>query len=406
MIAFELQLSRVQRLTLTNFRNYQAQGLSLPSTGQPDNSSAGRGDIVALIGPNGAGKTNVLEALSLLSPGRGLRGSPWADYARKSVAPNAKERTGFSVACEVATGVGPRAVGIGAANASADKRQCRLDGQNVRSAHAFAEFMSFVWLTPQQDGLFRGAAEERRRFVDQLATALDASYASEWSAYQNSARQRLRLLKEAAATGAQADPNWLAALEDSMARHATTVAVARRAMVRQLSALAEKGHAPFPGARLNIDGTAEQALDSRAAVDVEDQLKNMWREERGYDQRYGRTHTGPHRSDFLAWHSEHGMPAQDCSTGEQKAMLIAILLSHAQLIENQRMVRPILLLDEATAHLDPDRRMALLEVLRRFGGQCWLTGTDLGAFPGLGPHGPGTQVFDVHNGLISPSISN
>lgn len=191
-----------------------------------------------------------------------------------------------------------------------------------------------------------------------------------------------------------------------MARHATTVAVARRAMVRQLSALAEKGHAPFPGARLNIDGTAEQALDSRAAVDVEDQLKNMWREERGYDQRYGRTHTGPHRSDFLAWHSEHGMPAQDCSTGEQKAMLIAILLSHAQLIENQRMVRPILLLDEATAHLDPDRRMALLEVLRRFGGQCWLTGTDLGAFPGLGPHGPGTQVFDVHNGLISPSISN
>ena len=217
MIAFELQLSRVQRLTLTNFRNYQAQGLSLPSTDQLADSNAALGDIVALIGPNGAGKTNVLEALSLLSPGRGLRGSPWADYARKSVGAAAEGGAGFSVACDVATGVGPRTVGIGATNALADRRQCRLDGQNVRSAHAFAEFLSFVWLTPQQDGLFRGAAEERRRFVDQLATALDASYASEWSAYQNSARQRLRLLKEAAATGAQADPNWLAALEDSMA---------------------------------------------------------------------------------------------------------------------------------------------------------------------------------------------
>lgn len=403
MIAFELQLSRIQRLTLTNFRNYKAQALSLPARDGAVSPVAVHGDIVALIGPNGAGKTNVLEALSLLSPGRGLRGSAWADYMRKAPVGGTPTNAGFAVACDVGTGVGQRSVGIGTASAAGDKRQCRLDGQNVRSAHAFAEFLSFVWLTPQQDGLFRGAAEERRRFVDQLATALDASYASEWSAYQNSARQRLRLLKEAAATGVSADPTWLTALEDSMARHATTVAVARRAMVRQLSALAEKGQAPFPGARLGIDGTAEQALNTSAAVDVEDQLKNMWREERGYDQRYGRTHTGPHRSDFLAWHSEHGMPAQDCSTGEQKAMLIAILLSHAQLIENQRMVRPILLLDEATAHLDPDRRVALIEVLQRFGGQCWLTGTDLGAFPGLERDGAGAQVFDVRDGRISPS---
>ena len=397
MIALSLQLSRIEQLRLANFRNYESQMLSL------EGEQRGGGDLVVLVGDNGAGKTNLLEAISVLAPGRGLRGSSWTELRRKENADaNADEpnQADFAVSAKISTAVGSRNVGVGS-HSYTDKRQFRLDGQSVRSAQSFTDFFSLVWLTPQQDGLFRGSAEDRRRFVDQLATALEPGYAGEWSAYQNSARQRLRLLKEAAANGKPPDPHWLTALEDSMARHAITVAVGRRRMVRQLSALAEQGCAPFPGARLEIEGLAEQALDGTAAVDVEDQLKVLWHDERRYDQRYGRTHSGPHRSDLLAWHTEHGMPAQDCSTGEQKAMLIAVVLSHAQLIENQRMVRPILLLDEATAHLDQKRRSALLEVLKRFGGQCWLTGTDMAAFPGIEAERQHAQIFQVHNGLIA-----
>ena len=398
-----LTQSSVQRVSLHAFRNYPS--LSLDLADSDGSQGAEPPGIIALVGPNGAGKTNLLEALSLFSPGRGLRGSGWTDFPWRDD-PQGPSGTEFAVSLSINSSFGERQAGLGVEAGTPERRSFRLDGQRARGVSAFGEFLAFVWLTPQQDGLFRGSSEERRRFLDQLCATVDPGYASELGAFQNSARQRLKLLKDELQLGIQADPSWLNALEDSMARHAVTVGASRRSLVRRLGEAAEKGFAPFPGARLALEGEVERLLEHKKALEAEDELRARWADERAYDARYGRTHTGPNRSDLAAWHSEHGMPARDCSTGEQKAMLIAIILAHANVVEDLRLVRPILLLDEATAHLDQERRRALVGVLERYGGQCWMTGTELGAFPGLGerPNGgaePSNHaVFLVQNGTI------
>jgi DNA replication and repair protein RecF len=371
--------SRIHRLTLTHFRNYRAAGLET------------RGDMVALVGPNGAGKTNCLEAISFLSPGRGLRRATLED-----VADNQGDGS-WAVSAEVegALGLATLGTGIEAPRGESSGRRCRIDRENVNSAAAFGDHLRMVWLTPAMDGLFTGAASERRRFFDRLVLAIDSEHSSRVSALDRSLRSRNRLLEVR-----NFDDHWCDAIERETAELAVAVAALRGQTALKLAAmLRTRGHASaFPAAEIALDGWMENALLSEPATAVEDRYRKILREARPRDAAAGRTLDGPHLTDLQVIYAPKNMPARDASTGEQKALLIGLVLAHASLVGEMTGIIPLLLLDEVVAHLDPARRSALFRELAKLGAQVWLTGADPAAFAEIGGFG---DVFEVENGRIA-----
>ena len=369
----------VHRLALTDFRSYAR--LRLDVDARP----------VVLFGANGAGKTNVLEAISFLAPGRGLRRSRLTDVARRGAS------TGWAVAAEV---VGPDGVPadigtgtVGETDAASGRRAVRIDESAQRGPASLAEVLTLVWLTPQMDRLFQDDATARRRFLDRLVFGYDPLHARRVAAYERALRQRARLLR----TG-NANPGWLAALEETMAEYGIAVAAARRELVARLEGGLAQGVGPFPRAAIAVDGTVENWLDGMAAVDAEFAFRAALAESRSRDAESGGAAVGPHRSDMAVQHLANDLPAPLCSTGEQKALLISIVLADARLKAARRRAAPLLLLDEVVAHLDGERRTALFDEILALGAQAWLTGTDRDAFS---PLGDAAQFLAVDGGCIS-----
>ena len=334
------------RLRLTDYRNHAALSLS-PGAG-----------LVVLTGENGAGKTNILEAVSLLAPGRGLRRAALGQIAR-SDGPG-----GFGVA---ATLTGDVEIATGTLAAAPERRVLRIQGAPAATT-ALAEWLSVLWLTPAMDRLFVDSASGRRRFLDRLVLALHPGHARHAQRYDAAMRARNRLLTDMRS----ADPTWLTALETQLAEHGAAIEQARRETVGLLAKrLATAPHGPFARGGLAIEGwTGGDLLD-------------LLRRGRARDAAAGRTLAGPHRSDLAVMHLEKGQPAALASTGEQKALLLGIVLAHAELVAERTGARPVLLLDEVAAHLDPIRRAALFERLAG-GGQTWMTGTEDALFAGVG----------------------
>jgi DNA replication and repair protein RecF len=376
----------IRNLKLTDFRNYARAELALDK--RP----------VVLIGENGSGKTNLLEAVSLLGPGHGLRGRPYEELCRKDGA------GGFAVAAEVVSGGDAVEIGTGIPSGTREEstgRVVRIAGKE-ESAGALAEYVKLVWLTPAMDGLFTGPASERRRFLDRLLLAVDPRMRSPLGRYDRAMRQRNRLfqLKE----GSRA---LFEGLEEQMAEAGVAIAAARLDAVSRLAALIERMRAarddgPFPHALVALEGTLEDALTARSATEVEDEFRAALGRGRERDRAAGRALEGPHLSDLIVIHGPKSTPAQSCSSGEQKALLIGLILAKAELIREIEGVSPLVLLDEIAAHLDQARRGALFGEISRLGGQAWMTGTDRDLFAALAEE---AQIFVVNRGRIAPDSS-
>lgn len=373
----------VERISLTDFRNYRT--LVLAPTAEP----------VVLVGANGSGKTNLLEAVSLLSPGQGLRGAAYADVARAGGA-------GWSVAARVHTAIGSVDIGTGvqAALASGERaaRIVRIDGEAKSGSGVLADYVEMVWLTPAMDGLFTGAASERRRFLDRLILCFDPTYRTRAGRFERAMASRNRLLADGVSNNAQ-----LEGFEIVMAETGVAIAAARAEAVASIAAVigerrVREPDSPFPWSRIALQGALEADLATRPAVDVEDAYLKVLRQTRERDRGAGRTLDGPHRSDLVVDHGPKAMPARLCSTGEQKALLLGLVLAHAQLVAQRRDgLAPILLLDEISAHLDEARRAALFAEITRLEAQAWMTGTDVAAFDAL----RGKALFRrVDNGVL------
>ena len=359
--------SSITRLRLTDFRSYAALDLAIDTR------------LVALAGQNGAGKTNILEALSLLSPGRGLRRAVLSQMPRRAGS------GGFAILADMSKEAGGAALLATALSPGESQRACRIDREPVSSASHFLDHLALLWLTPDQDGLFRGPAGDRRRFLDRLVLAVDASHGSRAHAYEIALRHRNKLLEEQ--FGAS---RWLDAIEEEVAALGIALSAARLETVARLSRLSETDAlaiAPFPFARLALTGALEEALLSESAGMVEDWFRAELRDHRARDRAAGRALIGPQASDLTVLHGPKAEPAAQCSTGEQKALLIGLVLAQARLIAQMRGVAPVLLLDEIAAHLDEARRVALYAMLTRLGGQAFMTGTDAALFDGLGSEG-------------------
>ena len=358
-------MPRLTRLTLTEFRSYAA------FTWRPGRR------VSVIVGPNGSGKTNLLEAISLLVPGRGLRVARTADLARQG--PGA---TGaWAVAGRFATPDGDCDIGTGTPpDGPPDRRVFRLDGAAPRNQAEIAARLAVVWLTPQMDRLFQEAASGRRRFLDRLVFALEPGHAREVAAFEAATTNRNRLLAEG-----RADAAWLAGLEASMARHAVAVTVARASLTRQLNeALADGAAAPFPAARMTLICPIADRLAETPALAVEDWLRAALAGSRVADTAAGGATIGAHRADMGLMDAASDLPAGLASTGQQKALLIGLILGHAALISRARGFPPILLLDEPAVHLDFSRRAALCAALADLQAQVLITGTDAALFADLG----------------------
>ena len=371
----------IQRLTLTDFRNYPRLRLDVEA-----------GPVV-LTGSNGAGKTNLLEAISFLAPGRGLRGAKLRDVGRQAY-PGGPCAPAWGVAAGVNGPDGLNEIGTGLTAAAPERRAVQINGQPARGGASIARQISVVWLTPAMDRLFLDGPASRRKFLDRLVTAFDADQAGRIAAYDHAHRQRSRLIRDG-----QGDAAWFAALEDTMARHGVALAAARSDLVARLNRALAAAGGPFPAASLRLVGTVDAWLAEMPAIDAEDKVRaSLWDERRGI---LG-AGAGPHRSDLgvamiAAGHPSHGQPAALCSTGEQKALLISIVLAHARLHREKRGAAPILLLDEIAAHLDAGRRAALFSELRALRTQAWMTGTDRALFADVGES---AQFFAVGQGSI------
>ncbi len=367
------------RLRLTNFRSWQGLDARFDAS------------LICIAGENGAGKTNLLEAISLLAPGRGLRGARMGELGRQ------EEGVGlpWAAAGRFETRAGPMEIGTGTDPEGATERRIyRLDGQALRSQAMLAERMAAVWITPQMDRLFQEGASGRRRFLDRLVWALEPGHAREVAAHDNAMAERNRLLAEG-----RADPAWLAGLEDAMARHAVAVAAARRALMLRLNAELAAGRATgaFPAARLDITCPITAGLAENPALAVEDALRQGLATDRRRDAAAGGAARGAHKADLSLIHMPKGISAEFCSTGEQKALLVSVVLAHATLIAEARGFAPLLLLDEVAAHLDPTRREALFAALAALPAQVFMTGTDAEVFAPLAGIG---QVFGAGDGRL------
>jgi len=360
--------SVLTRLSLTDFRSYERADIPLD------------GRTVVLTGPNGAGKTNILEAVSLLSPGRGLRRATLEDVA-------ATEGDGsWAVAAEVDGALGHAVLGTGIEAPSGDEspqRKSRIDREPVSSATAFAEHLRVVWLIPEMDGLFLGPGAERRRFLDRLVLAIDAEHSARVSGLDRALRSRNRLLEDP-----NFDSKWMDAIEHEVAELAIAVAAARSETVKRLAAEIETNRdadSGFPTAQIALDGEVERALEIESATEVEERYRMRLRDNRPRDRAAGRTLEGPHRSDLIVLHQEKAIEAARASTGERKALLVGLILSHARLVTQMHGFAPVVLLDDVAAFLDAERRAALFRALEKLGAQVLVTGVDESAFSALDP---------------------
>ena len=366
----------VRRLTLSDFRCYGH--LRLDTDERP----------VVLTGANGAGKTNLLEALSFLAPGRGLRRASPADVGRRDAGAPL-----WAVAAVVEGPAGRVEIGTGR-EAGAERRAIRIDGQPAKAA-ALANLVSALWLTPVMDRLFVEGAGGRRRFLDRLVLSQDGRHAARAGAYEHAMRERARLLRDGCTDGA-----WLAAVEEAMARHGIALAQARLQTVARLDEACQAGIGRFPAARLTLAGEVEEWLRHAATDRVEEQLRGALAHARARDMAAGVATIGPHRCDFIVRHGGKDLPAGQCSTGEQKAVLVSIVLAQARLGARRGGMAPLLLLDEVAAHLDESRRLALFDELVGLKAQSWMTGTDESLFAGFGER---AQFFRVADATVRPA---
>jgi len=374
----------VTRLVLSAFRSYR--DLRLEVDPRP----------VVLTGVNGGGKTNLLEALSFLSPGGGLRGARLADVARRG-APEGEPRP-WAVAATVSGPDGAVDIGTGQDPSGGQRRVVRIDGAPAGGQAALTDKVTVVWLTPAMDRLFNDAPQARRRFLDRLVFGFDPGHARRISAFQRALRERARVLR-----GGGGDPAWLDAIEDTMAGHAVAVTAARHDAVARLRGALGTGVGPFPAATLDLVGEIDDWLADMPAVDVEARLRETLARARARDAVAGGAAAGPHRGDLVVGHVANGLAAAQCSTGEQKMLLISLILASARLHAARGGAVPVLLLDEVAAHLDADHRAALIDELIALGGQAWLTGTDPAAFADFGAR---AQYLTVADGAITgPRIS-
>jgi DNA replication and repair protein RecF len=369
---------------LSNFRSYRAATLALDA------------QLAVLVGPNGAGKTNLIEALSFLAPGRGLRRATLDEVAF------AEGNGAWAVAAELEGALGLATLGTGieppASEDATLTRKCRIDGEPVASAAAFADHLSIVWLTPAMDGLFGGPASERRRFLDRLVLAVDGTHSTRVNALERSLRSRNRLLEQPSP-----DAHWLDAIEHETAELAIAVAAARAETVRRLAAALLRNRdpaSPFPWAGVALDGWVENALMELPATEVEDRYRTTLRENRARDAAAGRTTDGPHLTDLEVLYGPKGIAANLASTGEQKALLIGLVLAHAGLVAEMTQHAPLLLLDEVVAHLDPGRRAALYDALAALDAQVWMTGADPAPFAAVASR---AQLLAVSPGRVTPT---
>lgn len=376
----------VLKLSLTAFRSYGAAQVSV--------GVGGAAGPVVLTGPNGAGKTNVLEAISFLSPGRGLRRAQLPEVGHRAGAEASGPGAPWAVSALVEGALGEARLGTGYDPAQeGGQRRCRIDGEPASSANAFLDHLKVLWLTPEMDGLFLGPPGERRRYLDRLVLAVDASHGARVNGLERALRSRNRLLEE------NGSARFLDAVEHEVAELAVAVAAARLETVARLCAeiAAHRDEAsPFPSAQLALDGAVERLIADHPALEVEDRYRAVLREGRSRDRAAGRTLEGPHLTDLAVRHAEKGLPAARCSTGEQKSLLIGLTLSHARLVSAMQGLSPVLLLDDVAAYLDADRRAGLFEALHRLGAQVWMTGADPAAFAAL----EGAERFTVAPGRI------
>lgn len=378
----------VRRLTLTDFRSYGHVRLETDARS------------VVLTGANGAGKTNVLEALSFLVPGRGLRSAGSGEPARQDAGadPVGPGRP-WAVAARIDTPAGPVELGSGLVRepGARERRLVRIDGETQRAQAALAEVWSVQWLTPQMDRLFIDGALARRRFLDRLVFGTDPAHAGRVGAYDHALRERARVLKTGT-DGKAPDPAWLSALEETMAAKGVAVAAARLEATARLGEICQAPRGPFPGAALSVDGEVEDWLRAGPALAAEDRMRDVLARTRPRDADTGGAAVGPHRSDFRVTHIPKGRPAAQCSTGEQKALLIAIVLANAVSGAAGRGRTPVLLLDEVAAHLDEERRAALFAAIEDLDAQAWMTGTDASLFAALKGR---AQFLGVAGGAIT-----
>jgi len=355
----EVPLRGVERISLSHYRCYESFSLSLDT--RP----------VVMTGPNGAGKTNLLEALSFLIPGRGFRRARFSDIRQQgSVEPWA-----ISVSLKD-EGEGIRiGTGLDPDNPESESRITRINGEKVKSQSALAEWVSIVWLTPQMDRLFLEGSQGRRRFLDRLVYGFDAAHAQRLNRYEKALRERSLLLRQGCA-----DPYWLEGVEEALVNEGIAITEARLKVVGQLTAVLTTYEGPFPQADLFLRGDLEKQLDEKSMTDVEKAFRRHLATSREQDRLSGRLSYGPHRSDLHVIFTEKGHEAGLCSTGEQKALLLSIVMASAQLLAVRTDAIPLLLMDEVVAHLDEIRRSALFDAILKLKIQAWLTGTDPSLF--------------------------
>src|SRR5258708_7464024 len=375
--------ARIRRLIVTNFRSYHAAQIDV-GTG-----------LFVLVGPNGAGKTNLIEAISFLAPGRGLRRATLDEVAFQ------EGNGSWAVAADVDGALGLATLGTGieapATEDTAVSRRCRIDREPAVSVAALSDHMRVIWLVPAMDQMFAGPASERRRFPDRLALAVDAEHSGRVAALERSLRSRNRLLEEP-----RPDPHWLDAVEHETAEVAVAVAAQRAETVARLQQAlkARDPAAAFPASEIALKGWIEELIRERPALEVEDRYRAVLKDNRARDAAAGRTLDGPHLTDLAVHHARKGIPAADASTGEQKALLIGLILAHASLLTEMSGFAPVLLLDEVVAHLDPDRRLALYAALAQLGAQVFMTGADPAAFAEAASQ---AAVFIVSPGQVQRS---
>jgi DNA replication and repair protein RecF len=375
----------VRRLMLGDFRSYAALDLEVAAS------------VVVLTGENGAGKTNLLEALSLLTAGRGLRRAELSECARQG------GTGGFAISAEIDTVAGRIQLGTGidpSDGVTAPTRRYKIERTPVASIRSFADYIRVVWLTPAMDGLFAGPAGERRRFLDRLVLAIDAGHGARVTAMERALRNRNRLLEE---DSSRSDRAWLDAAEREVAELAVAVAAARHETVSRLCSLIAQARdeaSPFPFAGLKLEGDVETLVATHPALEAEELYRAMLHANRRRDAQAGRTLIGPQASDLAVQHGPKGIAAALCSTGEQKALLVGLVLAHAELVHAMSGIAPLLLLDEIGAHFDAARRSALYASLESRPGQVWMTGADLAAFAPLQDR---AQMFRVTPGLVQPA---
>jgi DNA replication and repair protein RecF len=370
----------IRKLTLTDFRNYASLALDL----EPG--------MVVFSGENGAGKTNLLEAISLLTPGRGLRRAPYADVAREGSA------GGFAVHTQLDGAKGQFDIGTGTAGLDPNSdagRRVRINSTQT-SADDLLDWLRVLWITPAMDALFTGPPGDRRRFLDRLVLAIDPGHGRRAQDYEKAMRGRNRLLAEGSR-----DRGFFEAIEMQMAESGTAIAAARAEMARLLAAMIDKlPESPFPKADLALSGSLEAMVGQAPAVEIEESFRQALASGRERDRAAGRTLDGPHRSDLAVRHRPKSMPAELCSTGEQKALLVGIVLSHARLSGEMSGNVPILLLDEIAAHLDAGRRAALFSILEELGCQTFMTGTEAQLFSSIKGR---AQFHTVDQGRVTPT---